>query len=203
MIEHWPEHQRGIVDLITQQSVVIDDVATLCRNRSLAVQAGGHYGIWPVRLSGFFDKVLSFEADAENYEYLQRNVAENRKIEIAPYALASSMGSVFMCHNYENTGMSHVAASSGNRKAITIDSLEIAPDLICFDIEGFELNALHGAKETIKQHRPVIVIEINGNETRYGVSKQDILDFFAECNYKFMFQKYDDFVFAPAEHHPS
>jgi FkbM family methyltransferase len=41
----------------------------------------------------------------------------------------------------------------------TIDSLGLAPSLIKIDVEGFEHLVLEGARETVKQHSPVIMFE--------------------------------------------
>lgn len=42
---------------------------------------------------------------------------------------------------------------------IKIDDLNLKPDLIKLDIEGYEFNALLGARKTIKKFKPVIYIE--------------------------------------------
>ena len=42
---------------------------------------------------------------------------------------------------------------------MTIDSLNLNPDLIQLDVEGFEENALKGAFDTIMRSRPIIIIE--------------------------------------------
>ena len=41
-----------------------------------------------------------------------------------------------------------------------LDDLNIPPlDYIKIDCEGYELNVLKGAEQTIKKHKPIIVIE--------------------------------------------
>jgi len=42
---------------------------------------------------------------------------------------------------------------------ITLDSLNLAPNLIKIDTEGAESNILEGAFETVKKYRPIIVLE--------------------------------------------
>jgi hypothetical protein len=37
----------------------------------------------------------------------------------------------------------------------------LAPSLINIDIEGFELHALRGARETLGKHRPALVVEMH------------------------------------------
>jgi hypothetical protein len=45
--------------------------------------------------------------------------------------------------------------------------------LIQLDIEGFELNALKGAKSTIAKHRPIIAIEDNNGNCSEFLSNVD------------------------------
>lgn len=59
---------------------------------------------------------------------------------------------------------------------ITIDSLNIAPDFIKLDLEGYEIFAIRGGEKTIKEHRPVILLEYK-HEERYGEEKAtDLLE---------------------------
>ena len=50
--------------------------------------------------------------------------------------------------------------SAGTVRGISIDSLALTDvDLIKLDVEGHEMPALQGARETIMRHRPIVVIE--------------------------------------------
>ena len=49
-------------------------------------------------------------------------------------------------------------------KVICLDSLNLKPLVIKLDVEGWELNALKGMEETLKRHRPVLMIELNNRE---------------------------------------
>lgn len=50
-------------------------------------------------------------------------------------------------------------------RLIRLDSLHLAPDLIKIDTEGWEWQVLEGAAETIRNHLPVILIEVNDAES--------------------------------------
>ena len=49
-------------------------------------------------------------------------------------------------------------------RLVPLDSLDISPDLVKLDVEGFEQQALHGLGETISSHFPALLIEINNPE---------------------------------------
>lgn len=47
---------------------------------------------------------------------------------------------------------------------VPLDSLDLTPDLIKLDVEGFEQQALKGLENTLSSHYPVLLIEINNPE---------------------------------------
>lgn len=64
---------------------------------------------------------------------------------------------------------------------IKIDDLNLKPDVVKLDIEGYEFNALLGARKTIKRFKPVIYIE----NPSLSIDK-----FFYSMNYKkYQYQK--------------
>jgi len=59
-----------------------------------------------------------------------------------------------------------------------LDDLNLRPFFIKIDVEGNELKVLRGSQETIRMHRPVILVEIQ-NEALY----KEISDFMATLRY--------------------
>ena len=61
----------------------------------------------------------------------------------------------------------------------TLDSFELREvDLIKIDVEGWELPVVHGAVETLRKWRPIVVCEQKGNdELGYGHQPQAALHF--------------------------
>jgi len=49
-------------------------------------------------------------------------------------------------------------------RVIPLDSLDLAPDLIKIDTEGWERHVLEGAQQTLRNHLPAILIEVNDAE---------------------------------------
>ena len=74
---------------------------------------------------------------------------------------------------------------SGECVVKSIDSFNYQScDFILMDCEGFELNALIGAKETITKFKPIMVIEINDvTLIRQGILRNDIFAWLTQNNY--------------------
>lgn len=133
--------------------------------RDTVIQAGGNCGLYPRLLADLFRCVYTFEPDPLNFYCLARNC---EKVNIVKFqaALGSShkMIDLFRLTD-QNVGMHQVKESeTGFIPQMCIDDLALTScDLICLDIEGYELNALKGAAHTIAKFKPTIVCE-NGNE---------------------------------------
>lgn len=131
-------------------------------------------------------KVISFEPNPNNVKWFKSNMLLNKKysskISLIENALSNKIENV----NF-NIGNKNNATSSGgyidntipplpessyvNFKKIllktnTIDDIIktdnlLLPDIIKIDVEGAELKVLQGGIETIKKHRPELIIEIH------------------------------------------
>ena len=70
-------------------------------------------------------------------------------------------------------------------RTVALDSLlatrPVPVSLIKIDVEGYELAVLEGAAETIKAHRPVLLIEI---EFRHGSDVERVFEFLTARGYK-------------------
>lgn len=133
------------------------------RDLSLCIQAGGACGIWPVYLSRYFERVVTFEPDPDNYKCLLQNMSHALG-EITAYhgALGRETGKGSLCldpSELDNSGAFYLVPGQ-DVKIGTIDNLEVdSCGLIQLDIEGFELEALQGGRQTIEKYRPVVMIE--------------------------------------------
>jgi FkbM family methyltransferase len=127
------------------------------KKKGIAVQAGGHIGIFPNYLAGHFAEVYTFEPDENLFACLLKN--RRPRVVPFPYALTSFNGKA--CFSPSIAG---VGALGPEGQAIvqtmTIDYLAERVNFIHLDVEGAEVDVLRGAHETICRHSPTLQLEI-------------------------------------------
>ena len=140
------------------------------RNRSLtyikqhrvALDIGANVGLWSRDLVNRFDTVVAFEPVDIFRDCLVKNVTKSN-LQIETCALGNENTTATMTITEGNTGHTHVNPSSignGNIQVRRLDDLAmINVDYIKMDCEGFEYRVLQGAEQTIKQWRPIVVVE--------------------------------------------
>lgn len=158
----WPEQDEKLVQVFEHVSD-IDYIMQFVKTPLTCVQAGGAAGIWPLRFAMFFDDVYTFEPMLENREALYLNTIDAENVHVSKCALSNveTKGEmVFDRTEHNNYGAVYFKEGKGSVETTTIDLIGLGRcDLIQLDIEGYELEALKGAEETIKEFKPVIVLE--------------------------------------------
>ena len=171
-----------------------DDYQVAHRNNSLrevsnfdvAIDVGAHVGTWSVDLARYFKHVICFEPIFEHRECLEQNMSifKPDRYIIQPYALGDEDSKTIYL-NYMSEGNSGTASidTEGKYEAqlFTLDYFNYSKiDYLKVDIEGFELQFLKGATETIKRTKPVINIEIKNTCERFNVTASDIKDYLGD-----------------------
>lgn len=153
---HWP-----LQDWINDKKWFMQHV----RNKNTIVQAGGCCGMYPRFYANYFKNVYTFEPNLINYECLVKNI--NDVVNVHHYNCALGKEETFVGLDSPtqpgeeyNRGMFTVNEKLSDIPMITLDSLNLDEcDLIHFDLEGYETNALIGAIKTISKFNPVIIVE--------------------------------------------
>lgn len=133
----------------------------------VCIQAGGHVGIWPLRLSAHFSQVLTFEPDPALFACLSRNIKVSTETGIECYQMAlGERAGVTKMATSPKAGSWAIDERRGtvSVEVTTIDQVMRERALphcsaIILDIEGHEVQALKGARATIEAHMPVIHLE--------------------------------------------
>jgi FkbM family methyltransferase len=141
-------------------------------NWTRCVDLGAHVGLFSRDFATRFEEVVAFEPNPKNRECLRLNTPAN--VIIQPYAVGRGTGSNRLFHVRLNSGGSlivddptmefrEISHLEGEYFDVDVRALdEYGYDgvgLIKLDIQGAEVNALIGAKETILRNRPVVIIE--------------------------------------------
>lgn len=143
-----------------------ENLAKYVKNFDTVIQAGGNMGIYPRLLSKIFKRVYTFEPDSLNFHCLVNNCQIDNVIKING-AVGAEHTMVSVKKNYDwNCGMHQVLYDkNGVVPQFMIDDLVLPScGLIWLDIEGYEVQALLGAKRTIDEHRPVVMVENGAQE---------------------------------------
>lgn len=171
----------------------------LCRNRRVAIQAGGHIGTVPADLALQFETVFTFEPDPANFLALVQNMHRHvitGQVFTAQGVLGDKRGPVDMLTSPKSTGQHRVRAGVGMTPTYRIDDLLLSRvDAILLDVEGYEIPAVRGAEQTIRRCRPVIIAEENKRALDHGFKIGQLAQVLQGFGYRQRGKVADDLVF--------
>ena len=184
---HFPDFDRHFARTVSQypctdyQQATIDEAVRHTKSFDCAIDVGGNIGLHTVRFAQLFQQVHSFEPTDTNFECLQKNTEALTGVVLHKMGLGDKEDTlkIQLPANADNCGnFSIVDFKDNNEQTIdqiieirTLDSFNLAPDLIKIDVQGFDYNVLIGAKETIKLHHPVIIIESETKKSRNSIGE--------------------------------
>lgn len=144
---------------------------------AVIVNAGAYHGYFALYLSrkiGARGRVLCFEPEPHNIRLLRKNIAANgaTNITVFPKALWSSQATLPLITRGSGSTVGRAAGAVQTAPAVTLDNeLErhgiTRVDLLTMDIEGAELEAIHGCRRTIMAN-PGIQLAIASYHRRDG-----------------------------------
>lgn len=159
---------------------------SLCDPNGIAIDCGASIGMNSINYSDYFNSVEAFEPDPDIYECLLKTLSANNIDNVYTHCVAISdknqKGTLvkFPRATFANTlkPIKYVGRSRPQLEIdiTTIDSYQFQNvKFLKIDVEGWELNVLKGAEQTIKKYKPVIQVEIKPQLLlRSGTKPQDI-----------------------------
>lgn len=143
-----------------------------CDKEKTFLDIGAHVGSYSVELANYFKNVHSFESCTRTYNFLCANIALNKldyKIKTYNFGLGDENAKKdFFFRNEDGGGNGFFLKNEDhnfNKISVdmkTLDSLNIEDKIgfIKIDVEGFELNVLKGAENTLKKNNfPKFIFE--------------------------------------------
>ena len=130
---------------------------------TVALDGGANTGAYTRMLANRFERVLSFEPTPDTFAALERNIAEwglGGRVRVYERALSDRNEKVALATAPGRRSPSSRIVGAGTTPTVRIDDLDL-PDLafLKLDIEGYERRALEGASDTIRQYKPLIMLE--------------------------------------------
>jgi len=198
----WMDHQKNRVFLNGRRAYQgKKQIAALsrCKKHRVAIDVGAHIGLWSFNLAHEFGAVYAFEPVADHRECFEKNMAGvGQHVHLKAMALGAEAGSISIATEAGSSGNSTVSGP-GSIPMVTLDSLELPDvDFIKIDCEGYEENVLRGGIETIKQYKPVIIVEQKRDmASKMGLKPLGAVLFLKTLDYKVAEEISGDFIMVP------
>jgi FkbM family methyltransferase len=183
----FPVGTQNLFEIITSKFIIID--------------VGANLGYYTLNFAKKARKgtVISFEPYEPNFKKLQNNIKINDFSNIYPYRIAlGHINSKISLNvlNDNNLGMIQVEEIKDSNNLMIQAPIMMLDDfikknyyhrpidLIKIDIEGYELNFIKGAINTIKKFTPILFIELSDiNLKEYGHSASELIKKLEELGY--------------------
>jgi FkbM family methyltransferase len=192
--------QLGVLGIFILEQYKYDKCskALQAEKDDFVIDAGGCWGdsaLYFANAVGEEGKVFSFEFIPSNLEIMARNIALNPhlkdRIEIVKKPLWDLSGKALFCTNH-GPG-SRINENKPEGDFVTVSTVSIDDfarenklkkiDFIKMDIEGAELSALRGARNTIERFKPKLAISVYHNFAHFA----EIPEFLNSLNFKYDF----------------
>lgn len=196
----WPGKDKFCWPTVQKELAEIPVILELVTNRRVCVQAGGNGGLWVLPFADAFDQVYTFEPDPMMFRCLVHNV-DRQNVVFINGALDEEPGMIAVDRwcGEQNPGANRIDRTQGSVPSFRLDDFRFNHlDLLQLDIEGAEMLALKGAQETIKAHKPVIVLELRNHAGHYGSTDKQIRQFVHSLGYTTAGTMNHDEFFIPA-----
>lgn len=233
-----PDHETHLVEWMTKKNQVVDGKLTyqldkqnaaykFCSRRSVAIDIGGHCGLWSMVMPAFgFNYIHAFEPVAKHRDCYMANVQPGAWSDFgtdifghpAAYsdgyqvdgwlhacALGETDGSVRMETAPTSSGDTRVGGEGDIPLRRLDDVIEKSAgdsknvDFIKLDCEGYELFALRGGEQLIRRCMPVICVEQKpGKAQAFGLGEHDAVTYLQGLGYKVAREMSGDFIMVPA-----
>ncbi len=112
------------------------------------------------------ESAVAIEPDTKTYKRLMKYISTEDRITLLAYNAAAWSGvALGAFQSSGNRNSSVTSTSSFEHKVtevplITVDSLDLSPDYIKYDVEGAEMEALVGTEKTILRARPALLVSL-------------------------------------------
>ncbi len=188
-IENWKREGKFT------QNKCLEKFITYCKKKKLKftkiLDIGAWVGTWTIAMNDFSNHIVAFEPDPLHFQCLMKNVGD----DVEKFKLAVGSEGNMISLSDDNFTQAKRVIGDGDIPMITIDSLKLNDvDLIKIDVEGYEMEVLKGATETLSNSK-YLMIELNNNTKKYGSNNLEVEEFIQKLGFKLLIQHWPDKVF--------
>jgi len=155
------------------------------------IDIGAWCGTWAKAMEPFARKVIAFEPDKVHFACLQRNCTINCDPRME--AVGEEVGEISL--TVDNFTQAKRVLENGTIRMINLDYMNYQDvDMIKIDVEGYEMQVLKGATNTLKNTK-YLMIELNNNTKKYGSSNNEVEKYIQSLGFKLLIEHWPDKVF--------
>lgn len=170
----------------------------------VAIDVGASYGFMAEGFLEHFEQVYAFELITPVRECLKENLGHKENLTIGEHGLSEETDMVRSYFYPTYTGHCSIEKLKMNvtterlvSTVVPLDSYGLTNvDFIKLDVEGHELKVLKGAENTLKENRPLVMIEILQSADGSIINAIQIGEFMSKLGYKLMLRHNEDFLFS-------
>lgn len=165
------------------------------------IDVGANLGFFTVVCAPLVSRVISFEPVSLSHHYCRGNIALNRLANVDLFQCGlwsedttvniktdpSNMGGASISRDGSTFGVESIRCASLDAMIACGEVSVTRIAIIKMDIEGAELFALEGMKDSLEKFRPKIVMELNRPAlARFDTTVADIWEFFNTRSYRLL-----------------
>ncbi|MFN3657016.1 MAG: FkbM family methyltransferase [Pseudolabrys sp.] len=149
----------------------IPEVMRVLHEDEVFVDAGAHHGgvseAFARQVNGAFRQIVAIEPDPANRARLLENFARrlpaDARVAVHDGALSDTEGEAAF---HDGLDYASQLSDTGRMRVMRcrLDSLALAPTFLKLHLEGAELLALKGARETLRKYRPIVAATVYHND---------------------------------------
>lgn len=181
---HFSTMKGGAASVLGYQANRLQLAATKLRTRDVALDVGAHVGLITRQLLSVCPSVIAFEPSPANYECLVKNLptpVEGCQVTAVGAALSDFNGYGHIRGGGANSGDTWIGFYSDKSKIVVHRFDDWSRDqpalagraisLVKIDVQGAEWGVLRGMEQTLREHKPVVIVECEKNmpSKRFGI----------------------------------
>jgi FkbM family methyltransferase len=156
-----PDVPEAVASLLLHERRASEFLLNLFKPQQVFVDVGANVGGYSVRAGAKGMKVFAFEPNPDIFRLMKRNAEINHvSLDAFQCALGSSNGQARLLVNGATSSISSEEGITVEMR--TLDSFSLpAVDLVKIDVESYELEVLQGARRTLEEHHPALMVEMH------------------------------------------